>query len=172
MTVGVWILGDRVWHNQAAFNCTDDKSSLPVILIESWQQVQQRPYHRQKLVLIWSVVHFAEELRGGGCQVTYTTWGDFEAPLKAWIQAHNITEVRVMAPNDRPFLQIVQNLRPPCKTTLIPNNQFLWTETEFKDWASSRKRLLMEDFYGASRQRFQILMDGNKPVRGQWNFDK
>ena len=116
--------------------------------------------------------HFAEELRGGGCQVTYTTSEDFEAPLKAWIQAHNITEVRVMAPNDRPFLQIVQNLRLPCKTTLIPNNQFLWTETEFKDWASSRKRLLMEDFYRASRQGFQILMDGNKPVGGQWNFDK
>lgn len=166
MTVGVRILGDQLWQNQAALNRTDDKSSLPVILIESWQHVQQRPYHRKKLVLIWSAVHFAEELRGGGCQVTYTTSGDFEAPLKAWIQAHNITEVRVMAPNDRPFLQIVQNLQLPCKTTLIPNNQFLWTETEFKDWASSRKRLLMEDFYRASRQRFQILMDGNKPVGG------
>ena len=105
MTVGAWILGDRVWENQAAFNRTDDKSSLPVILIESWQHVQQRRYHRQKLVLIWSAMrHFAEELRGGGWQVTYTTSGDFEAPLKAWIQAHNITEVRVMAPNDRPFL--------------------------------------------------------------------
>jgi deoxyribodipyrimidine photolyase-related protein len=116
--------------------------------------------------------HFAEELRGGGWQVTYTTSGDFEASLKAWIQAHNITEVRVMAPNDRPFLHIVQNLQLPCKTTLIPNNQFLWTETEFKDWASSRKPLLIEDFYRASRQRFQILMDGNKPVGCQWNFDK
>ena len=30
----------------------------------------------------------------------------------------------------------------------------------------------MDDFYRASRQRFQILMDGNKPVGGQWNFDK
>ncbi len=29
----------------------------------------------------------------------------------------------------------------------------------------------MEDFYRASRQRFQILIDGNKPVGGQWNFD-
>ncbi len=28
MTVGVWILGDRLWQNQAAFNRTDDKSSL------------------------------------------------------------------------------------------------------------------------------------------------
>lgn len=28
MTVGVWILGDRLWQNQAAFNRTDDKSFL------------------------------------------------------------------------------------------------------------------------------------------------
>ncbi len=162
MTVGVWILGDQVWQNQADLNSSlDDKSSLPVIFIESWQHVQQRPYHRQKLVLIWSAMrHFAEELRGAGCQVTYTTSGDFETPLLAWIQAHKIRELRVMTSNDRPFLQLVQNLQLPCKITLIPNNQFLWTETKFKDWASSRKRLLMEDFYHASRQRFQVLMDG------------
>lgn len=174
MTVGVWILGDQLWENQAALNHTDDKSSLPIILIECWQHVQQRRYHQQKLVLIWSAMrHFAKELRGGGWQVTYTKSEDFEAPLKAWIQAHNITEVRVMAPNDRPFLQIVQNLQLPCQITLIPNNHFLWTETEFKDWASSRKRLLMEDFYRASRQRFQVLMESsNKPVGGKWNFDK
>ena len=30
----------------------------------------------------------------------------------------------------------------------------------------------MGDFYRASRQRFQILMDGNKPVGDQWDFDK
>ncbi|MEG4306299.1 hypothetical protein [Microcoleus sp. D3_18a_C4] len=28
MIVGVWILGDRLWQNQAAINPTDDKSSL------------------------------------------------------------------------------------------------------------------------------------------------
>jgi deoxyribodipyrimidine photolyase-like uncharacterized protein len=67
-TVGVWILGAQLWQNQAALNRTDDKSSLPVILIESWQHVQQRRYHRQKLVLIWSAVHFAEELRGGAAK--------------------------------------------------------------------------------------------------------
>ena len=69
MTVGVRILGDQLWQNQAALNCTDDKSSLPVILIESWQHVQQRRYHRQKLVLILSAMpHFAEELRGGAAK--------------------------------------------------------------------------------------------------------
>ncbi|MEG4090064.1 hypothetical protein [Microcoleus sp. Pol12B4] len=28
MTVGIWILGDQLWQNQAAINRTDDKSSL------------------------------------------------------------------------------------------------------------------------------------------------
>ena len=98
--MGVWILGDQLWHNQAALNRIDDKSSLPVILIESGPHVQHRRYHRQKLVLMWSAVHFAEELRGGGWQVTYTTSGDFEAPLKAWIQAHNIAFLKKMRYNN------------------------------------------------------------------------
>ncbi len=36
MTVGVWILGDRLWQNQPRLNRTDDESVLPVILIASW----------------------------------------------------------------------------------------------------------------------------------------
>jgi deoxyribodipyrimidine photolyase-related protein len=40
MTVDVRILGDRLWQKQAELNRTEDKSSLPVILIESWQHVQ------------------------------------------------------------------------------------------------------------------------------------
>ena len=174
MTIGIWILGDQLWQNQAAItSILDIKLSVPVILIESLQHIRERPYHQQKLVLIWSAMrHFAEELRENGYQVTYAKSEDFHTPLKVWIQAQNITELRMMTPNDRPFLQLIQNLQLPCKLTLIANNQFLWSETEFKDWASSRKRLLMEDFYRVSRQRFQVLMDGNKPVGGKWNFDK
>ncbi|MEZ2227766.1 MAG: cryptochrome/photolyase family protein [Microcoleus sp.] len=174
MTVGIWILGDQLWHNQAALASTLNLKEFPkIILIESWQQVLERSYHRQKLVLIWSAMrHFAAELRNSGYQVAYAKAADFETPLKVWIETDNITELRVMTPSDRPFLQKIQNLQLPCQITLIANNQFLWSEAEFKDWASSRKRLLMEDFYRVSRQRFQVLMDGNKPVGGKWNFDK
>ena len=77
-----------------------------------------------------------------------------------------------MMPNDRPFSQMIQNLELSCQITLIPNNQFLWSTEEFNNWASSRKRLLMEDFYREGRRRFQILMDQDKPVGGQWNLDK
>ncbi len=77
-----------------------------------------------------------------------------------------------MMPNDIPFVQLIQNLKLPCQITLVPNHHFLWNAEEFKNWGKRRKRLLMEDFYREGRRRFQILMQEDKPVGGQWNFDK
>ncbi len=30
----------------------------------------------------------------------------------------------------------------------------------------------MEDFYREQRRRFDVLMDGDKPVGGRWNYDE
>ncbi|MGB3513615.1 MAG: cryptochrome/photolyase family protein [Microcoleaceae cyanobacterium] len=173
MTTGIWILGDQINLNQAALQSCTNKDSTFILIVECLDHIQVRPYHQQKLVLIWSAMrHFAQELLQAGWQVTYTTSDDFETPLKNWIEANNITEIRVMKPNDKPFLQIIENLKIPCKLTIISNNHFLWSETEFKTWATGRKRLLMEDFYREGRKRFGILMNQNQPVGGKWNFDK
>lgn len=175
MTIGIWILGDQLWQAQAALqSCVEQAQHTPVILIESLQHVQQRWYHKQKLVLVWSAMrHFAAELKDAGWQVTYCQQqADFATPLQAWINANQITELRVMEPSDRPFADLLQTLDLPCPISLILNNHFLWHKTEFSAWATSRKRLLMEDFYREGRRRFGILMEGDKPVGGEWNFDK
>ncbi|MGF1478948.1 MAG: cryptochrome/photolyase family protein [Cyanophyceae cyanobacterium] len=171
MTIGVWILGDQLWAEQAALASCDRRT--PVILVESSEYVQQRPYHRQKLVLVWSAMrHFAQQLRVAGWSVTYAMADEFEAPLQRWIAEHNVTELRIMSPTDRPFAQLIRQLSLPCSVNWIPNNHFLWSADEFGRWAESRKRLVMEDFYREGRQRFQILMAEAKPVGGQWNLDK
>ncbi|MBF2026564.1 MAG: cryptochrome/photolyase family protein [Oscillatoriales cyanobacterium C42_A2020_001] len=175
MTIGIWILGDQLWQEQAALQgCVPQRSKTPVILIESLQYVQERWYHKQKLVLVWSAMrHFATELKDAGWQVTYCQQEqEFEAPLRQWIAAHQITELRVMEPSDRPFAALIQSLNLPCEITLVPNNHFLWSVDEFKRWAKPRKRLLMEDFYREGRRRLGILMQGDQPVGGVWNFDK
>jgi deoxyribodipyrimidine photolyase-related protein len=174
MTIGVWVLGDQLWLEQAALqSCAAQSGQTPVIFIESLSHVQVFPYHLQKLVLVWSAMrHFAEELRQTGWQVTYNQAEDFQAPLAEWVQTQKITELRVMAPNDRPFAHLIQALKLPCKVSLMPNNHFLWSEDAFRQWAKSRKRLLMEDFYREGRRRFQILMVGDRPVDGRWNFDQ
>jgi deoxyribodipyrimidine photolyase-related protein len=174
MTVGIWILGDQLWVQQAALSsCEQKRHKTPVILIESLHYAKQRHYHRQKLVLIWSAMrHFAEELRCKGWSVTYETADDFEVPLKTWVRKNNITELRVMAPNDRPFAQMISSLKLSCQVIFVPNNHFLWTEEDFKKWANTQKSLIMENFYREGRKRFNVLMEGNQPVGGKWNFDK
>ncbi|MBF2003669.1 MAG: cryptochrome/photolyase family protein [Synechococcales cyanobacterium M58_A2018_015] len=174
MTTGIWILGDQLWQEQAALQSrAAEKTQTPVILIESSRHAQERPYHRQKLVLVWSAMrHFAEELRQAGWNVTYATAETFEDPLREWIADCGITQLLVMEPNDRPFAAFLASLELPCSLKVLPNNHFLWSAADFANWAKGRKTLLMEYFYREGRQRFGILMEGKHPVGGQWNFDK
>lgn len=174
MTTGIWVLGDQLWAEQAALaSCESVKGETPVLFIEARNYVQQRRYHRQKLVLVWSAMrHFADALRLAGWSVTYQISDDFESSLKQWIQSNGITELRILNPNDRPFMQLIQQLQLDCPIHLVPNNHFLWSEGEFRQWATSRKRLQLEDFYRAGRKRFGILMQADQPIGGQWNFDQ
>jgi deoxyribodipyrimidine photolyase-related protein len=174
MTIGIWILGDRLTRKQLSLqNNQDHQQQTQIILIESGNYARQRPYHQQKLVLVWSAMrHFAAELQTDGWQVTYKIAADFLTPLQDWIKKYQITELQITTPCDRPFLKLIQGLDLNCKLTFLADNHFLWTQEEFITWAKSRKRLLMEDFYREGRRRFHILMDGQKPVGGKWNYDQ
>ena len=174
MTIGIWVLGDQLWDGQSALqSCAGQAAQTPVILIESLSHAQRLPYHLQKLVLLWSAMrHFAEELRQANWAVTYARSVDFKPALVEWIQQHQITELRVMSPVDRPFACLIQQLDLPCPITLTPNNRFIWSDEEFLEWAKPRKRLVMEDFYREGRRRFNVLMVGDQPAGGRWNFDR
>ena len=175
MGIGIWVLGDQLSKDNAALLPFHEQDKRPpVILIEALDHVHKRPYHRQKLILIWSAMrHFHQMLRGDDWPCTYyKTAPNFTEPLLEWIKSKGVTELRIMEPSDRVFAQAIQDLQLPCEVILIPNNQFLWTKEEFLNWAKTRKRLILEHFYRASRRRLGILMDGDKPTGGSWNYDK
>ena len=174
MTIGIWILGHQLHLEQAALlTCQHNKQKTPVIIIESLNYIKKRPYHQQKLVLVFSAMrHFAEELKLQGWPVTYEINQDFKTSLNYWIKKNYITELRLVTPYDKPFLRLIKNFQLDCKLKFIPNNHFLWTQEEFKQWTDSRKRLLLEDFYRKGRKKFNILMKDNQPIGGKWNFDK
>lgn len=174
---GIWILGDQLWQGQAALAAQQhERGKTPVIAIESTTWVNQRRYHRQKLVLVWSAMrHFIRELQTTGWPATWAESTHFAEALIPWIQDHQIDRLLVMAPADRPFLKVIESLDLPCELEILPNNQFLWSESELLEWFGKRKRLLMEDFYRFSRKQWQVLMDPEdpkKPLGDRWNFDK
>lgn len=174
MTAGVWVLGNQLWQQQAALaSCQGQQKTTPILFIESQQFAAERPYHRQKLVLVWSAMrHFAQELKDAGWSVTYAIAEDIEPALQQWIKDHDLDQLLVMDPVDRPFMKWLRGLPLSCTLTVVENNHFLWREADFRDWAKSRKSLLMESFYREGRKRFGVLMEGKEPVGGQWNYDK
>lgn len=173
MTVGIWILGNQLSQQQAALQSVDSPQDAPVILIESRQMAEERPYHRQKLVLVWSAMrHFAEELRQAGWDVTYCIEDEFQKPLQAWLEDRQISQLRLMQPQDFPFESYLQCLDLPCELQFVENNLFVWEAEAFAKWAQGRKTLVMETFYREGRKRFDVLMEGKEPAGGTWNYDK
>lgn len=184
MTTGIWILGNQLTLDSDLFR--HQTRDQPIILIESLDYARSRPYHRQKLVLVWSAMrHFAAELRDRGyTDVTYITadlsnpTNDFATPLLDWIADRQITTLRLLDPTDFPFRRAIEAIALPEHVAIdwIANDLFFWSEAEFIAWATGRKRLLMEDFYRHSRKRFDVLMTHEsgkaEPIGDRWNFDK
>ena len=49
---------------------------------------------------------------------------------------------------------------------------FMHSRSYFENYQQGKRTLLLENFYRKSRKEFNILMEDNKPVGGQWNFDE
>jgi deoxyribodipyrimidine photolyase-related protein len=54
---------------------------------------------------------------------------------------------------------------------IIPNQQFLSTQYNPLAGAAPHTRTVMEPFYRAMRQHFDVLMNGDAPCGGTWNLD-
>jgi len=55
--------------------------------------------------------------------------------------------------------------------TITLDHRFISNQDEFADWAEGRKQFRMEFFYREMRRKTDLLMDGNKPEGGKWNYD-
>jgi deoxyribodipyrimidine photolyase-related protein len=54
---------------------------------------------------------------------------------------------------------------------VFEDDRFICPTADFARWANGRKQLRMEYFYRDMRRKTGLLMDGDQPVGGQWNFD-
>lgn len=59
----------------------------------------------------------------------------------------------------------------PLKLTMKTDTRFVSTQDEFDAWAEGRKTLRMEYFYRDMRRKTGLLMDGDDPEGGKWNYD-
>jgi deoxyribodipyrimidine photolyase-related protein len=133
----------------------------PVLLIEARSVLRRRPIHRAKAHLILSAIrHRAAEL---GDRVEFHQVERYSQVVEGR------ADLEVIDPTSWAARRTVRRLG----ARILPSRGFVTSEAEFAEWAASRGdgRLLLEDFYRATRERTGLLMEGRSPAGGQWNYD-
>jgi len=130
-----------------------------MLLIEARSVLRKYPIHRAKAHLILSAIrHRAAEL---GDRVEFHQVDTYREVVEGR------DDLQVIDPTSYSARRFVRRMG----AEVLPSRGFVTTEEEFAEWVAGRKRLVMEDFYRAVRQRTGILMEGDSPRGGQWNYD-
>ncbi|MGI1661058.1 cryptochrome/photolyase family protein [Palleronia sp. KMU-117] len=171
----VLVLGDQLTPAVAALKAADRARDL-VVMAEVADEASYVPHHPKKIALFFAAMRkFAGRLRDDGWQVAYTrlddpdTAGSIPGELLRHAARTGATEVIATEPGEWRLIRRLSDL--PLDVTLLEDDRFVASHAEFRNWASGRKQLRMEWFYREMRRKTGLLMQGDKPVGGQWNFD-
>ncbi|MBT4885423.1 MAG: cryptochrome/photolyase family protein [Legionellales bacterium] len=169
-----------ILHDQLSDNISSldglDRSSDIILMPEILGWSTEVKHHKKKLVLLFSAMrHFSKELRSKKINVVYIRIEDSVASLEDAVlevkKQYKIDKIIITHPSEYDLLQDAQNLKKISKLELREDTRFLASTSFFISWAEGRKSLLMEYFYRSLRVKYDILMEGKKPIGGKWNYD-
>jgi deoxyribodipyrimidine photolyase-related protein len=176
----ILILGDQLSPNLSALS-QGNKDTDTIFMCEVMEEATYVKHHKKKIALIFAAMRaFASDLHMQGWRVDYIALdhpentGSFDSEvmraIARWKPQHlfmtKASEYRVLEMQRRWFETV------DCAVGLLDDDRFICPTWRFNDWADDgRKQLRMEFFYRDMRRLTGLLMDGDKPVGGQWNFD-
>ncbi|MEX3014132.1 cryptochrome/photolyase family protein [Gymnodinialimonas hymeniacidonis] len=171
----VLILGDQLSPDIAALREADKDRDI-ILMAEVADEAAYVPHHPKKIAFIFAAMRkFAASLEADGWQVRYTKLDDRENAnsipgeiLRACEEA-SAEECLTTEPGEFRLIEALEEM--PIPVHIFPDDRFLCSHAEFEAWAEGRKELRMEWFYREMRRKTGLLMDGDKPEGGKWNYD-
>ncbi|AJR03894.1 cryptochrome/photolyase family protein [Siansivirga zeaxanthinifaciens] len=173
------ILGDQL-NSKHSWYKTDQKNRV-YCLFELRQETDYVTHHIQKIIGFFAAMRaFANHLKNEGCQVEYVTLNDKQNTqnlvenIQFLIKKHQIEKFEYQFPDE---YRLDQQLADFCKNLEIESEAFstehFYTKRhDLKDFFKGKKQYLMENFYRDMRKKHDILMVGDQPEGGKWNYDK
>lgn len=172
------ILGDQLNSQHSWFQEVND--SVTYVLMEIRSETDYATHHIQKIVGFFaSMQHFTSELQLQKHQVIYIHLNDntnlqsFEKNIQLLIEKEQFTHFEYQHPDE---YRLDEQLKQFCKTLSISSSvsdseHFMSSRNELGDFFNGKKTFLMESFYHMMRKKHHVLMDGDKPLTGKWNYD-
>ena len=175
----VLVLGDQLDDASSAFTGFDPAQDV-VWMAEVAEESTHVWSAQQRIAVFLSAMrHFAQTVRQRGWPLLYTrlddpaNCGTLALQLEDALRSIQPQALVMSAPGD---WRVLQALRAMARTHALgldvrDDTHFMSTVREFAEHARGRKQLRLEYWYRALRRQHQVLMDGDEPAGGQWNFD-
>ena len=172
------ILGDQLNSNHSWFKSVDD--SVTYVMMEIRTETDYAQHHIQKVVGIFAAMqNFANQLKSNNHNLIYLHLNDennlqsFQDNIQNLISEHEFNHFEYQLPDE---YRVDQDLIELCNTISIPSKSvdsehFFTSRNELGDFFQGKKTFLMESFYRAMRKKHAVLMDGDQPLTGKWNYD-
>lgn len=147
-----------------------------ILMTECRPELTNVPHHKQKIVLWLSAQrHFAEALRQRGYDVDYVTLTNstITETLQEFLTRYQVSEIITCEPPEWRHIQEIKSWSTEFEipTEILVDSRHPSRLRDFRDWATTQKSLVMENFYHRMRRQTRLLMEGAKPVSGKWNLD-
>lgn len=173
------ILGDQLNSLHSWFK--NKNPDVIYVMMEIKPETEYVLHHGQKILAIFSAMrNFSEELKQQGHHVHYIYFDDqenahsFEKNIQYLIEKYQIERFEYQEPDEyRIDKQMRDFTRKLNVTTKIFSTEHFYTQrNDLKHFFDGKKSWLMETFYRDMRRKHQVLMEGDRPAEGKWNFDK
>ena len=173
------ILGDQLSQDIASLSDID-KANDTVLIVEVMEEATYVRHHKKKIAFLFSAMrHFAYELRGQGITVCYIelddqqNTGSFSGEVARAVDMLKPTNIIATEPGEWRVLEMMQRWREELRVSveIREDTRFLCSSSRFNKWADGKKSLRMEYFYREMRREHDILMRGEEPEGGHWNYD-
>lgn len=152
-----------------------------ILVAEVREEATYVRHHKQKIALTFAAMRsFAAELEARGLRVRYVriddpaSSGSIAGELaRALAEAGPFRRVIVTECGEWRLQSALTAFAARCAVPveIRDDGRFLCSHSDFEAWARDRKELRMEWFYREMRRRTGLLMDGDQPAEGRWNFD-
>ena len=171
----VLVLGDQLTPDVAALRAAYWATDTATIDVDM-PAPTYAPHHPQKIALVLSAMrHFADDLRADGWRVAYTRLDDAgnagSIPGELLRRADETGARTVIATRPGEWRLVAALEDTPLDVHLHEDDRFVCSHARFDAWAEGRKQLRMEHFYRDMRRLTGLLMEGDSPAGGKWNFD-
>ena len=175
----VIVLGDQLDPEAAAFDDFDATRDAVWMAEVAEESTHVRSSQPRIALFLAAMRHFAQTLRDAGRPLHYTALdvpfnrGSLAAQLSADIARLRPRRLVVTAPGE---WGVLQALRGVAEARCLPLDvredcRFFCSVRDFAAHARGRKSLRLEYFYREQRVRHRVLMEGDQPIGGEWNFD-